>query len=139
MGRNALINRFQSGAAAELFVAAAYAKQGYNILWPMITQSRYDFVAEDKEGRFIKVQVKKASWSKTGNYKYLQARISGKNKLTNTPYKAGDVDEFAFTDLTNIWAAHFKEVGHLTSVCLTSTNPNYRPQTKYDANNWLLK
>jgi hypothetical protein len=131
--------RHRNGAVAELFVAAAYAKQGYNILWPMLTQSRYDFVAEDKEGRFIKVQVKKASWSKTGPYKYLQVRITGKNKQTNTPYKKGDVDEFAFTDLNRIWAARFNEVGNLTSVCLDSTNPKYRPKTKYDAKTWLLK
>lgn len=120
-------------------MAAAYAKQGYNILWPMITQSRYDFVAEDKEGRFIKVQVKKATWSTTGKYKYLQARIIGKNKQTNTPYKLGDVDEFAFTDLKDIWAAHYNEVGEFTSVCLGSTNPTYKPQTKYNSENWKLK
>lgn len=131
--------RHRNGAVAELFVAAAYAKQGYNILWPMLTQSRYDFVAEDKEGRFLKVQVKKATWSKSGNYNYLQARISGKNKLTNTPYKRGDIDEFAFTDMNDIWAAHFDEVGDLTSVCLKSDNPSYKSQTKYKPINWLLK
>lgn len=139
MGDDALMDiRHRNGAIAELFVAAAYAKQGYNILWPMITQSRYDFVAEDSEGRFLKVQVKKASWSKTGPYKYLQARITGKNKQTNTPYKKGDVDEFAFTDLETIWCAHFDEVGYLTSVCLASTNPKYKPQTSYDADKWKM-
>jgi hypothetical protein len=129
--------RHRSGAAAEMFVAAKLTEQGYNVLWPLMTQSRYDLVAEDCEGRFLKIQVKKASWSKTGNYKYLQARITGKNKQTNTPYKASDIDEFAFTDMRRIWFAHFKEVGRLTSVCLDSTNPNYKPQTEYDASKWL--
>lgn len=129
--------RHRNGAAAELFVAAKLTEQGYNVLCLLTTQSRYDLVAEDKEGRFLKIQIKKASWSKTGNFQYLQARISGKNKLTNTPYKAKDVDEFAFTDMKRIWFAHFQEVGHLTSVCLDSTNPDYKPQTKYDATKWL--
>lgn len=129
--------RHRSGAAAELFVAAKLTEQGYNVLWPLTTQSRYDLVAEDNEGRFIKIQIKKATWSKTGKYEYLQARISGKNKQTNTPYKASDIDEFAFTDMKRIWFAVFAEVGNLTSVCLDSTNPNYKPQTKYNAEAWL--
>ncbi len=132
--------RHRNGAVAELFVAAEMAKQGYNILWPMLTQSRYDILLEDpSEGRFIKVQVKKATWSKTGNYEYLQARLTGKNKLTSTAYKASDVDEFAFTDLKNIWMAHYSQVGGLTSVCLRSTNPDYKPHTKYDASKWMIK
>lgn len=129
--------RHRSGAAAELFVAAKLTQQGYNVLWPLTTQSRYDLVAEDNEGRFIKIQIKKASWSTTGKYQYLQARITGKNKQTNTPYKSSDIDEFAFTDMKTIWFATFKEVGHLTSVCLASTNPTYKRHTKYNPDSWI--
>ncbi len=122
-----------------MFVASKLIQQGYNVLFPLATQSRYDLVAEDCEGRFIKIQVKKATWSKSGSYSYLQARISGKNKLTNTPYKSKDIDEFAFTDMNRVWFAVFEEVGNLTSVCLDSTNPNYKPQTKYNPERWLSK
>lgn len=130
-------DRFRSGVSAELFVASKLSEQGYNILWPLITQSRYDLVIE-KDGLFQKVQVKKATYSLTGTYRYLQARLSGKNKQTNTPYQAKDVDLFAFTDMQSLWIAPFNEVGHLTSVCLHSSNPNYKPQTKYEASKWLL-
>lgn len=130
-------DRFKSGAAAELYVAARLTDMGYTVLWPFITQSRYDLVAE-KNGVFQKIQVKKATSSTTGNFQYLQARLSGKNKITNTPYKAEDVDVFAFTDMDRIWIAPYEEIGHQTSVCLDSTNPKYKPQTKYDAKKWLL-
>lgn len=136
MGPNAL-NRFASGASAELYVAHSLVEEGYNILWPLLTQSRYDLVAE-KDGKFLKIQVKKATWSKSGNYNYLQARISGKNKLTNTPYKKEDVDFFAFTDNNCIWFAPFEDVEGLTSVCLSSDNPKYSPQTKYQPDLWLF-
>lgn len=131
--------RHRNGAAAELYVAAELTNQGYNVLWPLTTQSRYDLVTEDDEGTFRRIQVKKASWSKTGKYQYLQARITGKNKQTNTPYKETDVDEFAFTDMKRIWFAHRSEILPLTSVCLDSTNPKYKPQTKYDASRWRAK
>lgn len=129
--------QFLNGSAAELFVAAKFAERGYSILWPLTTQSRYDIVIE-KNGVFQKVQVKKATASKTGPYTYLQARISGKNKLANTPYKPEDVDIFVFTDMDKLWVAPYSEVGHLTSVCLSSSNPKYKPQTKYNAKDWLL-
>lgn len=130
-------DRFKSGAAAELYVAARLTALGYTVLWPFVTQSRYDLVAE-RDGVFQKIQVKKATSSRTGNFDYLQARLSGKNKQTNTPYKREDVDVFAFTDMDRIWIASYDEIGHQTSVCLDSTNPEYKPQTSYDAKKWLL-
>lgn len=128
---------FQNGVAAELWTAAKLAQLGYAVLWPFVTQSRYDLVIE-KGGKFQKVQVKKATSSKTGKYEYLQARLSGKNKATNTPYTNKDVDLFAFTDFKTLWLAPFEEIGHQTSVCLNSTNPNYKPQTKYNATEWRI-
>lgn len=139
MGRYSLTDiRHQSGAAAELYVAARLAEIGYGVLWPFMTQSRYDLVIEEGD-RFYKVQVKKASWSRSGNFKYLQARITGKNLLTNTPYTVKDLDIFAFTDMDRIWLARFDEIEGMTSVCLGSTNPKYKPQTKYNAEAWLVK
>lgn len=110
---------------------------GWNILYPLVTQSRYDFVME-LSGTFYKVQVKKATWSKTGEYQYLQARLSGKNKQTHTPYSKDDVDYFAFTDLERVWFFPFDVIGHQASVCLDSNNPNYKPQTDYKASDWLM-
>jgi len=129
---------FQNGVAAELWVASKLAELGYSVLWPFVTQSRYDLVIE-KDGVFSKIQVKKATKSKTGKYEYLQSRLSGKNKLTNTPYTSKDVDYFAFTDMEKLWLAPFNEIGHQTSVCLGSSNPNYKSQTLYEAAKWLVK
>ncbi len=49
-----------------------------------------------------------------------------------------DVDYFAITDNNRVWWIPYNEIGHQTSVCLDSTNPKYKPQTKYDAKKWIL-
>jgi len=126
-----------SGVTAELFVAATFSGLGYNVLWPQSAQSRYDLVLE-KGGDFTRLQIKKGTWSVNGRHKYLQARISTRNKSSKPLYVAGEFDFFAFTDLKKVWLAPFKELEDYTSVCLGSTNPKYKPQTKYDANEWLL-
>lgn len=124
-----------SGAAAELFVAARLAKQGFNVLYPLVTQSRYDLVVE-KDGVFSRIQVKKATQSKTGPYEYLQARLSSRNKFSKPIYVKGEFELFAFTDMGDVWLAPFEELEGYTSVCLGSTNPNYKPKTAYDAEAW---
>lgn len=126
-----------NGSAAELYVAAKLVDQGYTVLWPLMTQSRYDIVIE-KDGVFQSIQVKKATASKTGEFTYLQARLSTRNKNSRPRYEAGEFDLFAFTDMERIWIAKFSELDGATSVCLGSTNPKYRPQTKYDARKWLI-
>lgn len=126
-----------SGSAAELYVAARLVDQGYTVLWPLMTQSRYDIVIE-KDGVFQSVQIKKATASKTGGFTYLQARLSSRNKNSRPKYKEGEFDLFAFTDMDRIWIAPFKDLQGYTSVCLGSTNPNYKPQTKYEAKKWLM-
>jgi hypothetical protein len=126
-----------NGSAAELYVAARLVDQGYTVLWPLMTQSRYDIVIE-KDGLFQSVQVKKATASKTGEFTYLQARLSTRNKNSRPKYETGEFDLFAFTDMERIWIAPFSELKEYTSVCLGSTNPKYKPQTQYDAKKWLL-
>ncbi len=139
MGGNALMDtRHMNGAAAEMFVASKLIELGYGVFLPVATQSRCDLIIETQDG-FKKVQVKKATYHTNGTYTYLQARISGKNKLTSAPYTAKDVDLFAFTDMNRLWLVSFDEIGHLTSVCLDSSNPNYKPQTEYTASNWLIQ
>lgn len=127
-----------SGSAAELLVAARLVDKGYTVLWPLMTQSRYDIVIE-KDGNFQRVQVKKATLSKTGEFEYLQARLSTRNKNSRPKYEEGEFDLFAFTDMNKIWIAPFGELEGYTSVCLGSSNPKYKPQTKYKASDWLLR
>lgn len=118
-------------------MASQLGLQGYNVLWPLLTQSRYDLVVE-KGGKFQRVQVKKATSSKTGPYEYLQARLSNRNKYSKPKYAKGEFELFAFTDMERVWLAPFDELEGCTSVCLGSTNPNYKPSTKYEAAEWIL-
>lgn len=126
-----------SGSAAELYVASRLAEKGYNVLWPLMTQSRYDIVIE-KDGQYQSIQVKKATASKTGPYTYLQARLSSRNKNSRPKYEEGEFDFFAFTDMQRVWLAPFSELSGQTSVCLGSSNPTYKPHTKYNAKDWLI-
>lgn len=124
--------RHASGQAAELLVATRLAQQGYIVSKPWLTQCRYDLIFEGG-GAFWSVQVKKASWSKAGKHSYLQARLDrGKKRLDP------QVDYFAFTDGERTWMVHSDELKGMTSVCLGSDNPAYKPRDKYDPELWLL-
>lgn len=124
--------RHLSGQAAELRVAFALANFGYTISKPWLTQCEYDLVVEiDKD--FQTVQVKKATWSKAGNFSYLQVRLSrDKRRLVE------GVDLFAFTDNDKVWIVPTPELVGMTSVCLLSDNPDYKRYTKYDPEKWIL-
>ena len=130
--------RHQTGLSAELYTASYFAAQGYDVFWPMQTQSRADFLVF-KDDKYIKVQCKKATWSKTGTYKYLQCRLTNRNKGAKPKYTAEDFDVLVMTDLESIWVTDFSEISELTSVCLASTKENYKPQTKYDSRKWKVK
>jgi hypothetical protein len=127
----------KSGETAELYVAYVLSQLGFQVLWPHGTQARYD-LATDTAGVFQRIQVKKATWSTTHNFQYLQARISSRNKNSRPKYEAGEFEAFAFTDLNRVWVIPFDVIGHQTSVCLDSTNPKYKPQTKYRAGDWIV-
>ena len=130
--------RFVSGVSSELYVAHKLTQLGYEIFFPLMTQSKADFLAM-KEGVVYKVQVKKASWSTTHQFQYLQSRIHGKSKRDPSKfYTKDDVDFFAITDNERVWWIPYEEIGHQTSVCLDCTNPKYKTQAKYDARTWLI-
>ena len=121
-----------------MYVAYKLVSLGYEIFFPLMTQSKADFIAL-KDGQLYKVQVKKASWSTTHQFQYLQSRIHGKGKRDPKKwYAKEDVDIFAITDNERVWWIPYEEIGHQTSVCLGSTNPKYKPQTKYKAEDWLI-
>lgn len=116
-------------------------EKGYELFWPATTQSRCDFVVNHPGERnfFRKVQVKKATWSISGTYQYLQCRLENRNRYS-TKYEKGDFDEIAFTDGDKrIWIANFEDVDGLVSVCLDGTRPGYTSKSeKYDPAKWLV-
>ena len=126
-----------SGHVTELFAAYSLAERGYNVLWPLKTQIKYDLAIE-KDGVIYKVQVKKATWSKAGAYQYLQARTSKGLKGRGFHYDETDVDYFLFTDRVSLWLAPYSDIKGMTSVCLGSSNPNYKPYTNYNPKEWLI-
>ena len=129
---------FNIGLSAELYVASWYADNDYVIYWPMSTQSRCDFLAE-KNGIFEKIQVKKATWSQTGPYKYLQCRLINRNKHAKW-YEKGDFDYIVFVDdARRLWRVPFDEVEGLVSVCLDGTKEGYTTKSsKYDPAKWRI-
>ena len=129
----------RNGVKAELEAAIRFVDIGYEIYWPIHSQSRCDFIVS-RYPDVWKIQVKKATWSKTGNHRYLQARLSTRNKNSRPKYTKEDFDYVVFVEESGMmWMASFREIEGMTSVCLTSSNPDYRPQTKYDANEWVFR
>lgn len=133
-------DKHMSGLAAEFQAAAYYVKQGYEIYWPMHSQSRADFLIH-KDGEYKKIQVKKATWSQTGPYKYLQSRVSTRNKGSKPLYEEGDFDFIVFVeDEGRMWIMPFEVIKGMTSVCLASTNTEPRVNTKtYDPSKYEVK
>ena len=129
-------NNFISGSSAELYAASFFSEKGFNIFWPLLTQSRCDFVIE-KDNIYQKIQVKKATWSRIGNFEYLQCRLKNRNKYGSW-YKEGDYDLLVFvSDEKELWIAPFEEVNHLVSVCLKGTKEGYKTRSKlYNPDTW---
>ena len=131
-------NNHVKGINSELKAMSYYNKLGYEIYTPLAAQSRADFVYDNGES-LVKVQVKTATWSKSGEYSYLQCRLKSRN-LYSTMYRDGDFDEIVFVDEDRLWVAPWKDIQGKTSICLDCDSPNYSPSTKdYDPNAWLVQ
>jgi hypothetical protein len=79
------------GSMSEHLAAAWYLGRGYQVYWPAMQHSFVDFVVEKKR-RLQKVQVKTATWSKSGRHAYLQCRtrLTNKSQIL-TPVEIYDV------------------------------------------------
>lgn len=139
MGFNALMEaRHTTGVANEFRAASYFSKNGYDIYWPLGAQSRCDFVTE-RGGVFKKIQIKTATWSKTGDRKYLQCRLKSRNKLGKM-YKDGDFDIIVFIDGNRFWITSWDVVKGLVSVCLDCDKEDYNPRMIkiYNPKDWYL-
>jgi hypothetical protein len=98
---NGLEQEHYTGAATEMRAAAFYLKQGYQVYFPVVKQSHVDFVIE-KAGRFQRVQVKTATWVRSGKHSYLQARTRLTNK--HQEKEPADIyDLFVVVHGSNLW------------------------------------
>ncbi|MDO8729574.1 MAG: group I intron-associated PD-(D/E)XK endonuclease [Candidatus Omnitrophota bacterium] len=78
------------GTIAELHVCADLIKQGWHILLPYGENQRYDVVAE-KEGRFLRIQVKYVT-PKDGR---LYVNCQSSNNWSVEPYTSAQIDVIA--------------------------------------------
>lgn len=60
-----MIPRHKSGTVAELKAATYFAEQGYDVFFPITLNPKADLIVS-RGDTTLKVQVKKATWSKTG-------------------------------------------------------------------------
>ena len=129
----------KTGTYIEMVAATYFSSLGNDIYWPLPGHTKADFI-RDTGDTLLKVQVKKATWSTNGYYKYLQARLTSRNKNPNPKYKKGDFDEVVFVDdELRIWVAPFLDIEGLTSVCLDGTKSNYKNTSKlYDPDKWRV-
>ena len=54
--------------------AAYFMEKGYSVFWPAVQQSLHDFIIHNNDEGFKTVQVKTASWNRSGRNGYLQCR-----------------------------------------------------------------
>lgn len=57
-----MIDSFNIGVAAEFYAASVLIEIGYDVLLPFDRRGKYDLAAVNKEGVFLKFQVKRANW-----------------------------------------------------------------------------
>lgn len=129
-----------TGPASEYTAAAHFLAQGHQVWWPASKQSRADFVVE-MGGNFNKVQVKTASWSKSGKYKYLQCRLQRdtRNPYGGSFYRPEDFDLLVIVRDSRIWLVPHDKIAGKTSLCLQTDNPKpQRSSRSYNPDDWVV-
>lgn len=116
------------GAKNEYLAASYYLGKGYQVYWPSMQQGSVDFVVEVQNNLF-KVQVKTATWVKSGNGLYLQCRTRLTNKYQG--FTASDLYDTLFIVGPD---EQYWEIpsGLITSSNLSLKRSSGRP-TKWDA------
>jgi len=120
-----------TGALSELKAQQFYLSEGCQVYVPVVQQGWVDFVV-DKDG-LKKVQVKTATWVKSGKYSYLQCRTRLTHKYKDTqPKDRYDILLIIFED--RVWEIPAEEIDS-SNLSLDTTNYNsnagYR-WTKYE-------
>ncbi|AGF91032.1 hypothetical protein SXHG_00010 [Synechococcus phage MRHenn-2013a] len=122
-------NKHMTGVKSELRAAIWFSERGYSVFFPLLTQSRVDFVVI-KGPECIRVQVKTATWSISGKYKYLQVRLKSRDRQPKQLYSKEEVDVIFVIKDDNYWMIPIGDVEGLTSLCLESTNPKPKYHNK---------
>lgn len=95
------------------------------VYWPAARATPSDFIVESPKGELFRVQVKTATWIKSGTFSYLQARIRSSNKEVTA--QSGHYDLLAVVHESEVWVIPAKEV-FSTNICLRGTRPDRKPE-----------
>lgn len=116
------------GCANEYKAAAYYMFNGGQVYWPSVQQTNVDFVVELK-GKLKKVQVKTATWTKSGNHSYLQCRTRLRNKYQDA--KPSDMYDILFIIYRNrYWEIPASKIDS-SNLSLCTTNFKTKKQNKW--------
>jgi len=118
-----------TGSASEHFAASIFLRNGIQVFWPALQQGAIDFVILEDTG-FKRVQVKTATWIKSGNFKYLQVRT----RLTKfhqdySPKESYDLLVIVAPD-KRVWAIPAETVTS-SNLCLDGNCPNNSKRKKW--------
>lgn len=123
------MNNHVIGARHELIAATFFMGHGWEVYFPLMTQSRADFVIA-KGKRTLKVQVKTVTKNKVKGVNYKQTRLLGN---FNTPYKPEDFDLLVAVDPDGgAFLIRHEEILGRSSLCFGNDNPTpNRTRRKY--------
>lgn len=117
-------NNHYIGAAAEMRAASYYLGDGYEVFFPVMTQSASDFIIR-RDGVYQAVQVKKATENPTESGVYLQVRLQGKpTTYGETEYTEGDFDILFVVHETGMWTFPWSVVSEKKSMSFGKLLPD---------------
>lgn len=105
-------------------VGAYYIGLGRQVFWPLVRNGPVGLVVEAPEG-LHRVQVKTATWSKSGRFSYLQARIRSSNREITA--QSGAYDLVAVVYEHELWIIPAAAI-HPTNICLRGSRPGRKDE-----------
>ena len=118
-----------TGAASELFAAYKFMGRGHAVFFPLLTQSKADFIA-DVDGRLLRVQVKTGTLIQG---KYLQVRLGGCGRPS---YKPGDMDVLCIVYKERLWVIPAEVVGDKTTISFNPDKSDRKKHNDFDKYVW---
>jgi hypothetical protein len=135
-----MIDSFNSGVAAEFLAASVLIDLGYDVLLPFDRRGKYDLAAITPDGKFVKFQVKKATWFKplhtTSSYLRVQTASKG------VKYSEKDIDYFLFVcPERRVWMIPVDIICHKQTLMLdkrTFSKRTWKTNEHFDAESYRI-
>lgn len=107
-----ILNTHFRGKITELSVAQSFLELGFQVSEPLVSDSRYDFIA-DVNGKLLKIQVKTARVSEDGSKITFATSSSHTNtkKTIHKSYTSDEIDYFATVYQGQCYIISVKECG----------------------------